>query len=74
MRHAPTWGKRILGREDYRCKGPEAGRAWRVGDAETGVIGAELAGRVEEEESREVTWEVALGLLCHEEDFALYSE
>ena len=53
MRYAPIWGKRVLGSEDCMGKGPGAGRVWRVGEAVKGMVGAELGGRVEREESRE---------------------
>lgn len=54
-------------------------RAWGREDTEgqrgsEGVVGAELAGRVEGDESREVTTEIVWGLVCHGEDFRFYSE
>lgn len=53
MRYASVWGKRVLDSEDCLCKGPGAGRVWRVGEAVKGVVGAELARKVEGDESRE---------------------
>lgn len=71
MRQALAWGKRVPGKEDCRCIGPEAGKGKRVG--ETAVwVGKSEQGRVGGDEGREVT-DIVCSLLDHGENFGFYS-